>query len=305
MIKKIEYEEIKEWLLEYYENKDEITDEFIKKKRGDYFDFIFGDSPVHREYNKDGTFELVRDNTYDDWDDDRHAPKKDIFKAKNQIKKKYNYELLIKLTEYISISGGNITELNKISELFLNNRSLLVLKNNDNKCFLYCYIRKFLNPIIKNSSRITKRDKELANKIINETNLSFENVSINEINEIEKKLEININVFSCYKNYKNKNRVRKSKENYDKILDLLLIENTNHYIIIKNLHCFLTNKCTEKDNFICRTCLNIFYSENKYNDYINYCKTRKPQRLMPSNEKYIKFNKLQNCMLNNFISSNN
>ena len=34
---------------------------------------------------------------------------------------------------------------------------------------------------------------------------------------------------------------------------------------------------------------------------MNYCKTRKPQRLMPSNEKYIRFNKLQNCMLNNFI----
>ena len=31
------------------------------------------------------------------------------------------------------------------------------------------------------------------------------------------------------------------------------------------------------------------------------CKTRIPQRLMPSNEKYIKFNKLQNCMLNNFV----
>ena len=63
---------------------------------------------------------------------------------------------------------------------------------------------------------------------------------------------------------------------------------------------FLTNKRTEKDNFICRTCLNIFYSENKYNDHINYCKTRKPRRLLPSHEKYIKFNKLQNFMLNNF-----
>ena len=106
--------------------------------------------------------------------------------------------------------------------------------------------------------------------------------------------------FHVIKN-KNKNIVRKSRENYDKILDLLLIEGINHYIIIKNLHCFLTDRCSEKDNFICRTCLNIFYSENKYNDHINYCKDRKPQRLMPANDKHIKFNKLQNCMLNNFI----
>ena len=204
------------------------------------------------------------------------------------------------MTEYTPISRGNTTELNIIPELFLNKRNLLTLKDNDDKCFLYCYIRKFLNTITKNSSRITKKDKELADKIIKETNLTFENISINDMNKIEKKLEININVFSCNRNYKNRNPIRKSKENYDKILDLLLIENIIDYIIIKNLHCFLTNKCTEKDNFICRTYLNIFYSKNKFNDHITYCKTRKPQRLIPSNEKCIKFNKLQNFMLNNF-----
>ena len=213
---------------------------------------------------------------------------------------KFNSKFIVKMAEYTPISGVNINEINKIPELFCNKRSLLILKDNDNKCSSYCYVRKFLNPITKNSFRITKKDKEIADRVINETNLTFENVSINELNKIEKRLEININVFSCNKNYKNKNPVRKSKEYYDKILDLLLIENINHYIIIRNLHCFLTNICTIKDNFICRTCLNIFYSENKYNDHINYCKTRKPQRLLPSNEKYIKFNKLQNCMLNNF-----
>ena len=153
----------------------------------------------------------------------------------------------------------------------------------------------------RNSFRIIRKDKESATKIINETNLTFENVIISEINKIEKKLKVNVNVFSCDKNYRNKNPVRKSRENYDKILDLLLIEDINHYILIKNLHCFLTDIGTTKDNFICRTCLNIFYSKIKYNEHINYCKTRKHQRLMPLNEKYIKFNKLQNCMLNNFI----
>ena len=178
---------------------------------------------------------------------------------------------------------------------------MVLRTNDDNRCFLYCYTREFLNPITKNRFRITKRDKELANKLINETNLNFENVSISEIDRIEKKLKVNVNVFSCNKNYKNKNPARESRENYDKILDLLLIEDINHYILIKNLRCFLTNKCTEKDNFTCRICLNIFYSEIKYNEHMSYCKTRKPQRLMPSNEKYIKFNKLQNCMLNNFV----
>ena len=119
---------------------------------------------------------------------------------------------VIKMTEYTPISGGNISELNKIPDLFLNKRNLLILKSNDDKCFLYCYIRKFLNPITNNSYRITKRDKEIANEIINETNLTFENVSINEMDKIEKKLEININVFLCNKNYKNKTLLENLKK---------------------------------------------------------------------------------------------
>ena len=102
------------------------------------------------------------------------------------ISKVISLRCVIKMTECTPISGGNISELNKIPELFLNKRSLLILKNNDDKCFLYCYIRKFLNLITKNSFRITKRDKGIANEIINEANLTFENVSINEMDKIEK-----------------------------------------------------------------------------------------------------------------------
>ena len=302
--KKIEDNEVKEWLIKDKGYKEEqITDELIKISKNDYFDEVYnGDDYVCREYKEDGTYIEYRDTAQEKIDRNNREDEGKIQKCSGETStKQYEYGVTYKLTEYTPISGGNISILNEIPELLLNKRSLLILRNNDNKCFLYCYIREILNPITKNRFRITKRDKELADKIINETNLNFENVSISEIDKIEKKLKVNVNVFSCNKNYKNKNPVRKSRENYDKILDLLLIEGINHYIIIKNLHCFLTDRCSEKDNFICRTCLNIFYSENKYNDHINYCKDRKPQRLMPANEKHIKFNKLQNCMLNNFV----
>ena len=302
--KKIEDNEVKEWLIKDKGYKEEqITDELIKNNKNDYFDEIYnGDDYVCREYKEDGTYIEYRDTVQEKIDINNRVDEGKIQKCSGETStKQYEYGITYKLTEYTPISGGNISILNEIPELLLNKRSLLILRNNDNKCFLYCYIREILNPITKNKFRITRKDKELANNIINETNLNFENVSISEIDKIEKKLKVNVNVFSCNKNYKNKNPVRKSRENYDKILDLLLIEGINHYIIIKNLHCFLTDRCSEKDNFICRTCLNIFYSENKYNDHINYCKDRKPQRLMPANDKHIKFNKLQNCMLNNFI----
>ena len=120
---------------------------------------------------------------------------------------------VIKMTEYTPISGGNMSELYKIPDSFLNKRSLLILKNNDNKCFLYCYITEFLNPITRNSFRITKKDKELADKIINETNLNVENVSISEIDKIEKKLKVNVNVFSCNK----KTKIKILLENLERI----------------------------------------------------------------------------------------
>ena len=62
-IKKVEHAEIKEWLLEQGVNENEITDKFIQEQRKDYFDYIYGNASVSREYNNDGTFELVRDYT--------------------------------------------------------------------------------------------------------------------------------------------------------------------------------------------------------------------------------------------------
>ena len=47
------------------------------------------------------------------------------------------------MTEYTPISGGNISELNKIPDLFLNKRSLLVLRNNDIKCFYIVILENF------------------------------------------------------------------------------------------------------------------------------------------------------------------
>ena len=39
----------------------------------------------------------------------------------------------------------------------------------------------------------------------------------------------------------------------------------------------------------------------KYKDHIEYCKFRKAKKLMPSFKKYMKFENLKNCILNNWI----
>ena len=48
------------------------------------------------------------------------------------------------------------------------------MKNDDNKCFLYYYIRKFENVITNNASRISKKDLLIAEYIIDECNMDFE-----------------------------------------------------------------------------------------------------------------------------------
>ena len=140
------------------------------------------------------------------------------------------------MSECDIFSAGNPLEINKIPGIFFQKRNLVIIKNlNDNKCLLWCYIRKHLNPIEKNISRINKKDIEISKELIDEYNIDFENVSIGEIDEIENLLECNIHIFGCNKKLASKKIIRKSLKTYDKDLDLLLIDEINHYILIKTL----------------------------------------------------------------------
>ena len=88
-------------------------------------------------------------------------------------------------------------------------------------------------------------------------------------------LECNIHVFGCDKKFDSKKIIRKSFENYDRDLDLLLMNGINHYILIKDINKFIGNNSHIVKS--CRNYLNTFYSEEKYNFHIEYCKNRKPK----------------------------
>ena len=171
-----------------------------------------------------------------------------------------NSRLIVKISECDMFSAG--TEIDKIPEIFFKKRSLLIMKNDDNRCFLCCYIRKFKNFITNNLSRISKKDLLIAEEIIDECNMDFENVSLDELDNIENLLEVNIHIFGCNKKFNSKKIIRKSKSNFDKDLDLLLIDNIKHYILIKNINKFISDNSHVIKT--CRNCLNVFYSELKY-----------------------------------------
>ena len=113
-----------------------------------------------------------------------------------------NSRLIVKISECDIFSGGN--EIDKIPEIFFKKRNLLIMKNDDNKCFLYCYIRKFKNIITNNLSRISKKDLVIAEEIIDECNMDFENVSLDELYKLEILLEVNIHIFGCNKKFNSK-----------------------------------------------------------------------------------------------------
>ena len=182
------------------------------------------------------------DGTVDDLENANIISEGDIEYDAGQIKTIQNTRLLIKLSECNIFSAGDSLEINKILDIFFQKRNLVIIKNlNDNECLLWCFIRKHLNPIEKNVSRINKKDIKTSKELIDEHNIDFENVSLDEIDSIENLLECNIHIFGCNKYLASKKIFRKSLKTYDKDLDLLLIDEINYYILIKNINIFIGN----------------------------------------------------------------
>ena len=94
-----------------------------------------------------------------------------------------NSRLIVKISECDIFSGGN--EIDKISEIFLKKRNLLIMRSEDNKFFLYCFIRKFKNVVTNNLSRISKKDLVIAEEIIDTCNMDFENVSLDQLDKLK------------------------------------------------------------------------------------------------------------------------
>ena len=125
----------------------------------------------------------------------------------NSIKVIQNSRLIIKISECDIFSARS--EIDRIPELFFKKRNLLIMKNEDDKCFLYCYIRKFRNIISNNLFRITKKDLLIAKEIMGECDMDFNNVNLDELDNIEKLLEINIHIFGCNKKFNSKKLLEK------------------------------------------------------------------------------------------------
>lgn len=104
------------------------------------------------------------------------------------------------------------------AELRNSAKGLINMKNKDNECFRWCHVRH-LNPQEKYPQRIKKSDKEYIDKL-DYSGIEFP-VTIKQINKIEKKNNIRINIF-CYEE-KLTYPIYISEETFEDHIELLLI----------------------------------------------------------------------------------
>ena len=72
--------------------------------------------------------------------------------------------------------------LKKNPKIFYNSKVINIIRNKDEKCFIYSYIRKYPNPVNKHSERVSLKDKEHAKKLEEELEYNFDNVKIKDLN---------------------------------------------------------------------------------------------------------------------------
>ena len=66
----------------------------------------------------------------------------------DSFKEIHNMGCDIKISECDLLTGSQF-DFNKIPKISYDSKVINIIKNKDQKCFIYCYIRKFLNPVKK------------------------------------------------------------------------------------------------------------------------------------------------------------
>ena len=87
------------------------------------------------------------------------------------------------ITECELLKGANYIFEN-IPKIFYKSKVISIIKNKDQKCFIYCYIRKFLNNVDKHQDRVSLKDKKIANQLEEELNFNFDNIKIKDLSII-------------------------------------------------------------------------------------------------------------------------
>ena len=184
---------------------------------------------------------------------------------------------------------------------YLKNKNAIInMKNEDNKCFLWCVLRA-LNPKDTHPERI---DKDLKSK---ENTLNMEGITYpvdsKGIKRFEKQnLDISISVLGYNKDKRiyplqisKFTKVKKEDERKHNIVLLLIKDEDNtHYCLVKNLSALLISQVNKRKSkfYFCLNCLNGYNTPEKLENHKEYCNEKESIKInMPPPETYLKFEK--------------
>ena len=201
------------------------------------------------------------------------------------------------LFKYDWLGGSSYTPL---PEFIANTKSVINIKNTDNKCFLWSCIASRHPPITNHAERVSHYLPYIKEFKYDDEDMPMK---IHKISKFEKANQVCINVYM----YENKIQVplHISKENFDEIINLF--HHDNHYSLIKNFSRF----CGEKKN-VCPRCMKFCYKEDALKNHLVYCRDLNKnggRDLMPKENTVTKFNdyakqiRLPVCMYADFESS--
>ena len=174
----------------------------------------------------------------------------------------------VHFTDFIPLRGSTFLPLpRKIAT----KKAVINMKNDNDQCFKWSVVRA-LNPVEKNSERITKEIKDQSERL-DWSGLKFP-VKLDHIVIFEKfNPSISINVFGFEDRVVYPLQLSKSKS--EQTINLLLISDgeKQHYCLIKSLSRLLSSQVSghKESNSFCLNCLNHFPNEEKLKIHEEYC----------------------------------
>ena len=175
--------------------------------------------------------------------------------------------LQVPSAKYTPFTGSSYMELpDKIRK----KEAVLNIKNDDDKCFIYCLLAHMLQVEKRNANRVSEYTPYI--HLIKMGSVTCP-VAVSQVPTIERLNNLRINVFGLEKTTVFPLYISKREE--DECINLLLMKNeTNeHYCLIKNLSRLLSGESQHNGEcFPCERCLHIFSCEDLLKEHLNYCK---------------------------------
>ena len=171
----------------------------------------------------------------------------------------------------------------KLPPFIANKKAVINMKNEDDQCFKWAVTRA-LNPVKKDSDRITKELKNQAEEY-DWSGITFP-VKVDDIHIWEKNNDKFVNVFGYDEDTQKVYVIRMRngcsstvhEEEKNKFISLFLHDD-NHYCVVKNLGRLVSSQISKKKNKkqFCLNCMNGFGTDKILTTHQEVCLKRKPQ----------------------------